>query len=161
MIRKAKEEDFKPLVNLDSNSGHIFYEKKPEWKKGIAEWFRGMFDNINNDFYVYEQEGKIVGAIGLDKDFPVHNSCGIIFLAVLKEEHGKGIGRELVEFIENKVKMGFTRIFLYTGDDNIGAQKFYLKLGYKKINEFPGYYSWGQTAFLYGKILKKEIKSNV
>ena len=114
-----------------------------------------MFDNQNNDFYVNEENGKIVAAIGLDKDFPVHNSCGIIFLAVLKEEHGKGIGRELVQFIENKAKkLGSERIFLYTADDNLDAQKFYGKLGYEKINEFPGYYSWGQTAFLYGKGLK-------
>ena len=154
MIRKTKEDDFEQLVYLDANSGHIFYEKKPEWKKGISEWFRGMFDNINNDFYVYEEDGKIVGAIGLDKDFPIHNSCGIIFLAVLKEEHRKGIGKKLVQFIENKAKEnGNERIFLYTGDDNTSAQGFYLKLGYEKINEFPGYYSWGQTAFLYGKKL--------
>ena len=154
MIRKAKENDFEQLVFLDTNSGHIFYEKNPEWKKGILEWFRGMFDNLNNDFYVYEKNGQIIAAIGLDKDFPVHNSCGIIFLAVLKEEHSKGMGRKLVQFIEDKAKqIGYERIFLYTSDDNMAAQKFYEKLGYKKINEFPGYYSWGQTAFLYGKSL--------
>lgn len=155
MIRKAVNDDFEQLVYLDANSGHIFYEKNPNRKKGIPKWFRGMFDNQNNDFYVNEENGKIVAAIGLDKDFPVHNSCGIIFLAVLKEEHGKGIGRELVQFIENKAKkLGSERIFLYTADDNLDAQKFYGKLGYEKINEFPGYYSWGQTAFLYGKGLK-------
>lgn len=155
MIRKAEKEDFDQLVYLDANSGHIFYEKKPEWKKGIPKWFRGMFDNKNNDFRVFEKENKIIGSVGLDKDFSVHNSCAIIFLSVLKEEHGKGIGRELAQFIEKKAKeLGFERIFLYTGDDNVGAQKFYEKLNYKKINEFPGYYSWGQTAFLYGKGLK-------
>ncbi|MBT4651784.1 GNAT family N-acetyltransferase [Candidatus Woesearchaeota archaeon] len=155
MIRNAQEEDFELLVDLDANSGHVFYENNPNWKKGIPEWFRGMFDNNNNDFYIYEENEKIVGAIGLDKDFPVPNSCGIIFLAVLKEEHGKGIGGKLVQFLEEKAKgSGFERIFLYTSDDNVDAQGFYNKRGYAKINEFPGYYGWGQTAFLYGKRLK-------
>ena len=156
-IRKAKELDFEQLVYLDANSGHIFYEKNPKYKDGIPKWFRGMFDNKNNYFYVYEENNKLIGAVGVDRDFPVHNSCGIIFLAVLKEEHGKGIGKKLVQHIEEKAKeLGFERIFLYTSDDNVDAQKFYEKLDYKKINEFLGYYSWGQTAYLYGKWLKKK-----
>ncbi len=158
MIRKSNDKDFEQLVYVDTNSGLPFYEKKPEYKKGIAKWLKPLFENPINEFYVYEENGKIVGFIALKKDFPVHNSGELLLLAVLKEEHGKGIGRTLTKFIEKRAEeLNFDRIFLYTGEDNIKAQQFYQRNGYKKINEFPGYYSWGDTAILYGKGIKQNV----
>ena len=156
MIRKAKNEDFKRIVYVDANSGLPFYEKNPERKKDICQWLKPIFDNKINEFYVYEKEKNIVGLVALKKDFPNYDSCELIYLSVLKEEHRKGIGKQLLKFIGNKAKLfGFKRIFVYTGDDNIVAQHLYEKFSYEKINEFPSFYSWGQTAFLYGKWVEK------
>ena len=58
---------------------------------------------------------------------------------------------------ERASELGFERIFLYTSlEGNKGARKFYEKIGYKKINVFPGWYSWGDDAVLYGKRLRKK-----
>ncbi len=158
MIRKANDIDFERLVYVDANNGHIFYEKKPTWKKGIAKWLKPLFENTTNEFYVYEENKKMAGFVALKKDFSAPNSCELELLAVLKEKHGKSIGRRLTKFIEKRAEeLNFDRIFLYTGEDNIPAQQFYQKNGYKKINEFPKYYSWGDTAVLYGKRLKKDV----
>ena len=53
-------------------------------------------------------------------------------------------------------KKGFRKICLYTDETNKKARGFYKHLGYKKINEFPEYYSFEKdnTAVLYGKKLK-------
>lgn len=158
MIRKANDKDFEQLVYVDGNSGLPFYEQKPEYKKGIAKWLKPLFENTVNEFYVYEENKKIVGFVALKKDFSAPNSCELELLAVLKEEHGKGIGKTLTQFIEKRAEeLKFERIFLYTGEDNIPAQHFYVKNCYKKINEFPEYYSWGDTAVLYGKKLKENV----
>lgn len=154
-IRKYEEKDFDQLVFLDTNSGHIFYEKNPRWKKGVPKWMKKMLRKINTEYYVFEEDNHIFGAVGLIKEFSPHNSCEMVYLAVLKEKHGQGTGGKLVDFIEERArKLGFERIFLYTGFDNVSAQNFYLKKNYQKINEFPKYYSWGETAFLYGKKLQ-------
>ena len=101
---------------------------------------------------------SIAGAITLKKDFSVHNSCEITVLAIDKRFHRRGIGSKLLRFVEERAsKLGFERIFLYTSlEGNKGARKFYEKIGYKKINVFPGWYSWGDDAVLYGKRLRKK-----
>ncbi|MBU0459706.1 MAG: GNAT family N-acetyltransferase [Nanoarchaeota archaeon] len=155
MIRKATEEDLDKIIFLDLNSDHIFYKKNPNFKKGVPKWMKEKFNEKNKEVYVYEKKNTIIGAAFLKKSFSVYNSCEIDYLAVLKSEQGQGIGKKLIEFIEKKAQeLGFERIFIYTGLDNLKAHRFYEKNNYKKINEFPGYYSWGDTAVLFGKKLK-------
>lgn len=155
MIRKATEDDFESILNIEINSNHPFYEKYPKRRKGIPVWLKRKFSEPNNEFYVYETS-EIIAYIALKKEFPAPDSGEIICLSVLTKEQRKGIGKKLVLFAEKRLKqLGFTRFFLYTGKENSKAQRFYEKLGYKKINEFPGYYSTGDTAVLFGKWLKK------
>jgi ribosomal protein S18 acetylase RimI-like enzyme len=156
MIRKAEEKDFENILSLEMNSNHPFYEIHTERRKGIPVWLKRRFNESNNEFYVYEKEGKIIGYVALKKEFPAPNSGEIICLNVSVEEQRKGIGKELMGFAEKRIEeLGFTRSFLYTGKENPRAQNFYEKLGYEKINEFPDYYGTGDVAFLYGKWLKK------
>ena len=156
MIRKAKENNFESILNVEKNSGHPFYEKYPKRKEGIPAWLKRRFSEKNNEFYVYVKK-EIIAYIALKKEFPAPNSGEIICLSVLTKEQKKGIGKELVKFAEKRLeKLGFTRVFLYTGKENNNAQKFYEKLDYKKINEFPNYYGTGDTAILFGKILGRE-----
>ncbi len=161
VIRKATSEDFEQLVYIDANSGHPIYEKNPENKKGIKNWLKPITENPLNEFYIFEKEDqkinktKIIGTVALKKDFPVHNSCELKYIAVLKKEHGTEVSDKLLNFAEKRAtELNFERIFLYTGLDNVVAQSFYKRNNYQKINEFPGYYSWGDTAILYGKKLK-------
>ena len=157
MIRKAKEEDFEQILVAELESGHPLNEKFKATKESITEFLEPAFKEEINDFYVFEEKNKILGFISLKKIFSTYKSCEINYLAVRKDNHRQGIGRNLVDFIEEKAKeLDFERIFLYTGEDNIQAQKFYEKNNYQKINEFPGWYSWGDTAFLYGKWLKEK-----
>ena len=161
MIRKAEEEDFESILYLEVNSNHPFYEIHPKRRKGIPVWLKRRFNETNNEFYVYEKEKKVIGYVALKKEFPAPNSGEIICLSVSIEKQRKGIGKELMDFAEKRLeKLGFTRSFLYTGKENPKAQKFYEKLGYKKINEFPNYYGAGDIAFLYGKRLKNENQDN-
>jgi ribosomal protein S18 acetylase RimI-like enzyme len=156
MIRKAKEEDFELILEVELESGHPLNKKFKVTKESITEWLGPTFKDNINDFYVFEEEQKMLGFISLKKIFSTHKSCEVNYLAVRESFHKKGIGKKLIRFVEEKANSsGFERIFAYTGEDNLRAQKFYEKIGYLKINEFPGWYSWGDTAFLYGKWLKK------
>ena len=62
-----------------------------------------------------------------------------------------------MNFIEEYAKKNdFRKVFLYTGKNMKLTRKFYEKLGYKMINEFPGYYGYptgNTTAVLYAKPL--------
>lgn len=154
MIRRATDKDFESILFVEQNSNHPFYEKYPRRKKGISPWLKRRFSEKNNEFYVYEKD-KIIAYVALKKEFPAPNSGELICLSVLVKEQRRGIGKELAQFVEERMReLGLTRIFLYTGKENINAQRFYEKLNYKKINEFPNYYGKGDMAILYGKCLK-------
>ena len=62
----------------------------------------------------------------------------------------------LLGFIEQYAKKKkFRAIYLYTHPiRKNNAIRLYKKEGYKKINEFAGYYSNGNKALLFGKKLK-------
>jgi len=108
------------------------------------------------DFFGFKEKNELKGYITIRLFFPGYKHCEIYWLSVKSKYHGKGIGTKLVKFVETHAKQrGFGKIFAYTNKAMKRTRKFYEKLGYKLINEFPGYYSYPEndTAVLYGKDL--------
>lgn len=151
MIRKYKKSDFENLVDCDFNSGHPFYSDKTK-KSEIRDWLKNKFKKNIEKFYVYVKDKKIIGAIGFNENFFAPNSCEITYLAVLKDYHNKGIGTELIRFIEEKArKMRYRSVYLYTGKINKNAQRFYKNKGYELYAKLLDHYSWGEDAVLFRK----------
>ena len=155
MIRKADKDDLKAMLEVDVKCGSIVVARLGISKTELKDTLSQRFNEKNKDFYVYEDNG-IKGYVCLKLEFPGHNNCELAWVAVLKEEQHKGIGKKLVRFIENIAgKKGFRNIYAYTSEkDNKEAHKFYLSLGYKKINALEDYYSDGSRAVLFGKKLR-------
>jgi ribosomal protein S18 acetylase RimI-like enzyme len=86
---------------------------------------------------------KCIGFMGV-----VNNGCFDKFpylatLAVKKKHRNKGIGEALVNKFE---AIGFKRadrVFILVSDFNKEAQKFYRKLGYKKVGNIPDLFKSG------------------
>ena len=86
---------------------------------------------------------KCIGFMGV-----INNGCFDKFpylatLAVRKRYRNKGIGETLVNKFEN---IGFEkadRVFILVSDFNKQAQKFYRKLGYKKVGNIPDLFKNG------------------
>jgi ribosomal-protein-alanine N-acetyltransferase len=62
----------------------------------------------------------------------------IISIAVHPHDRKKGIGKELIE--EAIQRFHFNRLWAEVRRSNGGAQTFYLKLGFKIVDEIPNYY---------------------
>jgi ribosomal protein S18 acetylase RimI-like enzyme len=94
-------------------------------------------------YVVPNKDGRCIGFMGI-----INNGCFRIFsylaiLAVKKKYRNKGIGKALVKKFED---IGFKReerIFILVSDFNQSAQKFYRKLGYKKVGNIPDLYKTG------------------
>jgi predicted N-acetyltransferase YhbS len=132
-IRHYKTSDAVSVANLISAT-YRACNTKNEPKDAVA-WYLEKFDvtknlvDIQNMFaqgtvtLVAEENGKIVGFLWGKKQ-------RIINLYVSVTEHGKGIGRRLVEKYEKKVaSMGATQITIRS---SIYAVPFYQAMGYKK-----------------------------
>jgi ribosomal protein S18 acetylase RimI-like enzyme len=78
---------------------------------------------------VAEQEGKVVGVVVGTID---GTRAYFYRLAVLPEHQGSGIGRKLVEALENRFRQrGVNRVLIMVNQDNTEVLPFYHSLGYE------------------------------
>ncbi len=67
---------------------------------------------------------------------------------------GRGLGRELVEWLEKPALVaGITTVFLEVRESNRGAQAFYERLGYRKLGRVARYYQKYEAAIRMGREL--------
>jgi len=104
-----------------------------------------------SNFIVAEQDGKVVGiASWAIKGLPKHQLAELDRIAVVPECRGKGIARKIFsmlieeanKFYKEKNKK-LRKLYLCTHADNLRAQAFYIKLGFRheatlKDHYYPG-----------------------
>jgi ribosomal protein S18 acetylase RimI-like enzyme len=70
---------------------------------------------------------------------------------VAPAERGNGIGRRLMEHIEEGIFRTAPNVFLFVSDFNTSAQSFYERLGYRKVGELQDYLVAGRSELLMRK----------
>jgi ribosomal protein S18 acetylase RimI-like enzyme len=144
------------ITQVDFECEHQLERKRKfeSYKKELIE----RFNKKQEMFFGFVEGRELKGYVTLKPFFPGHKHCEAYWIAVKKKYQSRGIGKELMRFIENYAKKkGFRKIFLYTNEKMKGVRRFYENLGYKLINKFPGYYGFPKdnTAVLYGKTIGK------
>lgn len=101
----------------------------------VQSVLKRYIEDENYEMYCFE-EGKILGIISISKRRAFY--CGdkvaiIEDLIVDEQSRGKGIGKELVEFVERELKKeGIKGIELVSDVHRSEAHEFWDKLGYPK-----------------------------
>ncbi len=124
------------LYNLSFESGKFsrfncdakFTEE--QFKNLYKKWIDNSIDlNFADDVLVYVVNNKIVGFV----TYKIKNEEGIIgLIAVLPSQQGEGIGKKLIQIVENKlIKKDIRVLRIPTQKENIVACSFYEKLGYE------------------------------
>ena len=131
IFRKAKISDSVKIKKLTDTYA----------KDGIM-LFRPIYEIYGDirDFFIAEKGKKIVGCCALHvlgKEYRPGNRGSVLAevrsLAVLKEDHGKGIGTQLVEgCIKEAKEMEIDKLFTLTTKKNVS---FFQNIGFKKISK--------------------------
>lgn len=110
-------------------------------KEGIM-LFRPIYEIYGNirDFFIAEQEKKAIGCCALHvlgKEYLPGRKGSVLAevrsLAILREEHGKGVGTQLVEACIKEARgMGVERLFTLTTKKNV---PFFKSIGFKEVNK--------------------------
>ena len=125
MIREYEEADADAVVATWRTSNELAH---PFLSKAFLD---KEADNVRNVYpkfakiWVSEIDGKIVGFIAM-----IENEIGGLFLA--PDCHGKGLGREMVDFVQAKCGALTVEVFR---DNKIG-RRFYDAYGFKKTVEY-------------------------
>jgi len=156
-IIKLNRRHIEQLATIDFESEHQGDRERSIKMSEMRKEIRNRFDKGHEIFFGYKQNKELVGYVTLKPFFPGYKHCEVYWLAVKKKCQGQGLGTKLMKFIEKYAKKnGFRKVCLYTGLNMKLTRKFYEKIGYRLVNEFPGYYGYptgNTTAVLYAKSL--------
>ena len=131
MIRKIKIEDAEAVQRLCNIS--LGYSVSVEI---VMRQIKKLSEDVNHHYiYVYADEKlqKVVGFVHAEVYESLYSYAGlnILGLAVLPEFQGKGIGKELMHYLEVNAKndsVSFVR--LNSADYRVESHKFYESIGY-------------------------------
>jgi ribosomal-protein-alanine N-acetyltransferase len=100
---------------------------------------------------VARTEGKIAGfAIMRYGDDAAH----LDLLGVRPDHRGRGLGRRLLEWLEQPALVaGIRSVRLEVRESNAAARRFYEHLGYRPLRRLPGYYQGRESALCMGREL--------
>jgi len=138
MIRPFESADLDRILWIETRA----FPKSPYDPATFLYYHR----NFPNHFLTFEKE-NILGYI-------IFTPGGhIVSLAVAPDHRRRGIGTLLVN--ECSIRCKGTRPWLEVRRGNLGAQRFYEKLGFRKTAVIPGYYGT-EDAYVMEKQLSEE-----
>lgn len=145
MLRKAKQEDRNKWVRLnrefmdfeiqdDNLWGHIDTSKDEE----LADIFDQAMEKPEYiTLFMIEENGETIGFANLMTIFSVWSEGHALIiddLYIISDHQGKGLGRRVMEEIEDYARKGvYKRLQFQSEETNPGAKAFYTKLGYEPI----------------------------
>lgn len=95
--------------------------------------------------------GQVVGFIAYHLRGAFHHSGYIRWITVAPHARGRGVGRRLMRFAEERIFKRGPNVFLMASDFNEEAHAFYRKQGYTEVGAVPDYMVPGITERLYRK----------
>jgi len=159
MIRKASLEDIKSILHVINVANREAFSKiipKAYFREPFLSLEELLRDLKRMNFYVYEEEGKIVGVSALQ--VKREERTGIIYrVYVLPAYQRRGIGTSLIRKIEEEAKrIGLRKLMVLTDEKAYWALKFYKKLGYGIVNRIKRPH--GFAVLMEKEISKSKVK---
>lgn len=135
------------ILNKEVHEIHVSlypeYFKEYDFEE-VNEFFKKIVSTPNYYFYIVTDEGQSLGYAWLEiREYPEnvfmksYRSVYIHQLGIMKVHRNKGIGRLLMNFINNFAKEnGIDKIQLDYWLDNESASQFYIKNGFKSYRNY-------------------------
>lgn len=132
IIRKVDISDLDQLISLITEFRRFYGQETNQSELRI--FIKNRIDNKDSEIFVATIDGQLVGYTQLFPSFSMIKLCKIWILNdlfVSKPFRGKGVASELIETVLRCSKQDQRKqVWLLTGNDNINAQKLYLKKGF-------------------------------
>ena len=117
------------------------------------------FDGPSKEIYVIEKEKEIIGFVILQIGGTFK---GYIQTVCIGESfRGKGLGKRLLQFCENRILKFSPNVFICVSSFNKGAIKLYYKFGFKLVGELNDFVKEGFTELLLRKSFGPIVGYNV
>src|SRR5712675_773512 len=124
-----------PWVTLDTG-----YERSLKLLSNAShERYLAARAGVPAGFLMISMQGAFVGYVQL--------------LGVAEQCRGQGVGKALIEFAEQRIFRETPNVFICVSDFNQDAQRFYAKMGYKRVGELQNFIVAGRAEILLRKTI--------
>ncbi len=103
----------------------------------------------SREVYLAVDEGETVGFVVLEMEGAFTGYVKSI--CVFPPRRGRGVGARLMSFAEERVFRERPNMFLCVSEFNLGARRFYQRLGYEEVGELRDYLVRGRSEVLLRK----------
>ena len=136
-----------------------------EIAKALPEWFnesglKAMERDLKSETtFIAVENGRVLGFITVKH--LNEKALEILWMAVRRELRGKGIGTEMLRFVERwAVERGFEVLVVKTSGDLSykpydETRRFYERRGFVRVALIDPYPEWGEEALIYVRCLRK------
>ena len=115
----------------------------------MAEHLFQRLTDPTREVHVVTLENQIVGVLVLHLAGPLNGYIQTI--ATHPDWRNRGLGTQLMQFAEERIFRQSPNVFLCVSSFNPRAQKFYERLGYRRVGELPDFLVKGHSEILLRK----------
>jgi GNAT superfamily N-acetyltransferase len=156
MIRPMSPPD-KPVVMEIIRETDMFTPAEVVVAEELIDAYLDTPDQMDYNVVVSENAGGGVAGYMTWGPTPLaENVYDIYWMAVSPREQGRGLGKELVAWLEDRVRaLGGRMIIIETASQPKyhPTREFYLRLGYAEVARVPDYYKPGDDRIIYTKYI--------
>ncbi len=159
MLRPMAKDDRQPVLELIRATG-FFNEAEIQVAAELIDIYLNNPDQRDYQIVVVEDErGKVAGYMTYGPTPLTEGTWDLYWIAVSPEAQGKGYGRQLVNWLEDRVRESGGRLILIETSSQpkyLPTRKFYEKLGYAEIARIPDFYRPGDDRVIFGKYFRSK-----
>ena len=155
MLRPIVPSDTIPLIDL--TAGTDFF--KPAELVALREVFDDYYKEnreLGHRAYVLAEGERPLGYVYFAEIPLTEGTWSLYWIAVAKDQQGRGIGRQLMDFVEREVREDDGRLLLIetsSMDRYEPTREFYKRRGYAIASHIPDYYADGDGLVVFSKRL--------
>ncbi|WP_297062551.1 GNAT family N-acetyltransferase [Thermococcus sp.] len=134
-----------------------------EIAKALPEWFneaglKAMEHDLKSETtFIAVENGRVLGFITVKH--LNEKALEILWMVVRRELRGKGIGTEMLRFVERLAKANFEVLVVKTSGDLSykpydETRRFYERRGFVRVALIDPYPEWGEEAIIYVKCIR-------
>lgn len=156
MIRKLRPEDRDQILKIVSSIEIFSKEEKDVALELIDEAIAKPQQEYYNIF-VYEDENKVLGYHCTGKRALTDGVFDMYWIVVDPKTQNKGIGKQLLEHVENFAKERNGRWILAetsSRDNYTPTRNFYMRNNYTILSEIKDFYTMNDNLVIFGKYIK-------
>lgn len=156
MIRKFLEKDRTELINLLTET-QAFTPAEIEVAMELVDIYLTNKNQKDYDIYsAIDNNENLLGYICIGPTPLTTGTFDLYWIAVRKNQQGRGIGKELINFAEAKIKQNGGRLIVIetsSQEKYKNTRKFYESTGYQILSRIKDYYNIEDDLLVYGKYL--------